>query len=94
MSVMSSSTATLVDGLFALAACLGIFGLWAMQWQVRNSPQRASVFRLTPGHIKRVVRIHRKMFPQSMLRSFVGFGSLAAALAAVAITLFVSSRSN
>lgn len=92
--VMSSSTKTLIEGLFVLAACLGTFGLWAMKWQIRNSRQYSGTFRLSPDEIKRVVRIHRKMFPDSVLRRFVAFGSLAAALAGVGMALFVSSHGN
>lgn len=94
MSVMSSSIKDSADLLLFISIVLGVAGLWVMQWQIRNSPHYSGGIWLTPDSIKRVVRIHRKVFPHSIFRKFVGYGSLAAALAAAGIAMFFSVRNS
>ena len=79
---------------FLLAALwLGVGGLMVMQWRVRDAVNRSFTLRPSPSETQEIIRVHRKMFPRSIFRKVVGYGSLAAGLVAVVAAL-LSSRTH
>jgi hypothetical protein len=94
MVVPSESIQEWIDALFTVSMVLPIAGLWMMHFQIRKVNNHLFTVPLTPTEIKNIVRVNRKEFPQSVFRKFVGYGSLAAALAAVGISAFFSLRNS
>jgi hypothetical protein len=75
------------------ALWLGVGGLMVMQWRIRDSIGSPFTLRPSPSQTQEIIRAHRQMFPHSIFRKLVGYGSLLAGLMAVVAAL-LSSRSS